>query len=333
MNLPIRKDVAQLTPEPDLDVVALGSCLVEMTPARTGADLTATDHYVALPSGAASNFAIALARLGVRTGFITRVGADELGQWLLGRLGEFGVITEGLAATVEGQLTPVSFCWMDRAGGKQFYFYRFEGHCDPMGTLTGRELGLGTVGRGCVYDFSEATIRKQPLREASMQGARNARAAGRRVFYAVNYRPGSWVEPVETVVAVQREAIELADVVLMNREEAELLSGRSGSAEAAGALAELGVEMIAITDGERGAAIHAGGELIEVLPRRVEVVYDVGAGDTFHAGFVAAYLAGMSPEQIGRAASDAAALRISRQASMECLPTWDEVLELGEAPV
>ncbi len=333
MNLPIRKDVAQLTPEPDLDVVALGSCLVEMTPAQTGSDLTSTDRYVALPSGAASNFAIALARLDVRTGFITRVGADELGQWLLGRLGGFGVVTEGLAAVVEGQLTPVSFCWMDRSGGKQFYFYRFAGHCDPMETLTARELGPRTVGRGRVYDFSEATIRKQPLRDASMQGARNARAAGRKVFYAVNYRPGSWAEPVETVVAVQREAIGLADVVLMNTEEAHLLSGCSEVADAAADIARLGVEMIAITDGERGAAIHTGGELIEVLPRKVEVVYDVGAGDTFHAGFVAAYLAGMSPEQIGRAASDAAALRISRQASMECLPTWDEVLELGEAPV
>lgn len=322
-----------MTPEPDLDVVALGSCLVEMTPAQAGSDLISTDRYIALPSGAASNFAIALARLGVRTGFITRVGADELGRWLLGRLAEFGVITEGLAAAVEGQLTPVSFCWMDQEGGKKFYFYRYEGYCDPMGTLTAPELGPGTVGRGRIYDFSEATIRKQPLRDASIQGARNARAAGRKVFYAVNYRPGSWIEPVETVIAVQREAIGLADVALMNAEEAQLLSGRSGNAEAAAALAELGVEMIAITDGERGAAIYTGKELIEVLPRRVEVVYDVGAGDTFHAGFVAAYLAGMAPEQIGRAASDAAALRISRQANMECLPTWDEVLELGEAPV
>lgn len=304
-----------------------------MTPTQTGSDLTATDHYIALPSGAASNFAIALARLGVRTGFVTRVGADELGRWLLGRLGEFGVITEGLAAAVEGQLTPVSFCWMDRAGGKQFYFYRFEGHCDPMGTLAACELGPETVGRGRVYDFSEATIRKQPLREASMQGARNARAAGRKVFYAVNYRPGSWAEPVETVVAAQREAIGLADVVLMNTEEAQLLSGCAGIVEATVALADMGLEMLAITDGERGATLYSAGESFDIPPRKVEVVYDVGAGDTFHAGFVAAYLAGMGPEQIGRAAADAAALRISRQANMECLPTWDEVLELGETPV
>lgn len=322
-----------MTPEPDLDVVALGSCLVEMTPTRTGSDLTSTDQYIALPSGAASNFAIALARLGVKTGFITRVGTDELGQWLLRRLEEFGVFTEGLAAAVEGQLTPVSFCWMDQSGGKQFYFYRFAGYCDPMGTLTARELGPETVGRGRVYDFSEATIRNQPLREASIQGARNARAAGCTVFYAVNYRPGSWAEPVETVIAVQREAIGRADVVLMNTEEAQLLSGCGSVADAAAEIARLGVRTIAITGGDRGAIVYSEGDLVEIPPRKVEVVYDVGAGDTFHAGFVAAYLAGMGPEQIGRAAADAAALRISRQADMECLPTWDEVLQLGDRPV
>ncbi len=333
MNLVARRDVADLIAEPDLDVVALGSCLVEMTPVHTGADLASSDSYIALPSGAASNFAIALARLGVKTGFVTRVGADELGQWLLSRLGDFGVVTEGLAASVDGQLTPVSFCWMDQAGDKKFYFYRFAGHCDPMATVTAEQLGADTVGRGSIYDFSEATIRAQPLREAALEGAGVARNAGRTVVYAVNYRPGSWGETVEQTVEVQREAIAASDVVLMNYEEARLLTGVATIDEAVEIIAGLGPRTIAITAGEHGATVHSSGETVRIPSRRVPVVYDVGAGDTFHAGFVAAYLAGMGPEQMGRVAADAAALRISREASLKCLPTWDEVLALGEQPV
>ena len=188
---------------PDLQVIALGSCLVEMTPQQSGLDLTRADEYLALPSGAASNFAVALARLGVKTGFITRVGDDELGQWLLGKLNSFGVVTEGLARAVEGQLTPVSFCWMDQAGAKRFYFYRFAGYCDPMASLRAEELGPETVGRAQIFDFSEATIRKQPLRDVTMQAARNARAAGQEVVYALNYRPGSWQAPAEQIAEVQ----------------------------------------------------------------------------------------------------------------------------------
>ena len=318
---------------PDLAVVALGSCLVEMTPQETGCDLKTADDYVALPSGAASNCAIALARLGVKTGFITRVGDDELGQWLLRKLKGFGVVTEGLAGSVAGQLTPVSFCWMDRAGEKRFYFYRFADHCDPMGALQADELGRETVGRGELFDFSEATVRKQPLREVALAAARTARSAGRKVVYAVNYRPSSWEQPVEEMVGVQQQALALADVAVMNREEALLLTGTQTPADAAAAIADMGPELIAITDGGDGAYVYGEGELNFVASRRVEVVYDIGAGDTFHAGLVAAYLAGLSAERIGRTAADAAALRISRCAGMESLPTWEQVQELSEQPL
>ena len=318
---------------PDLQVIALGSCLVEMTPQQSGLDLTRADEYLALPSGAASNFAIALARLGVKTGFITRVGDDELGQWLLAKLNSFGVVTEGLAGAVEEQLTPVSFCWMDQAGAKRFYFYRFAGYCDPMASLQADELGPETVGRAQIFDFSEATIRKQPLQDVTMQAARNARAAGREVVYAVNYRPGSWQAAAEQIAEIQQQALALADIVLMNREEALLLSGTPDPTEAAAAIAEMGPELIAITDGENGAYLYGEGELHTIAARRVEVSYDIGAGDTFHAGLVAAYLAGLPSHRIGRVACDAAALRISRCADMQSLPTWQEVEQLARQPL
>ncbi len=54
------------------------------------------------------------------------------------------------------------------------------------------------------------------------------------------------------------------------------------------------------------------------------MVYDIGAGDTFHAGLLAALLGGMSPAEAARFASAAAALRISRAAT-EPNPTYDEV--------
>jgi len=318
---------------PELQVIALGSCLVEMTPRETGRDLTAADEYLALPSGAASNFVIALARLGIATGFITRVGDDELGQWLLARLNGFGVATEGLARSISGQLTPVSFCWMDRAGAKRFYFYRFPGYCDPMATLQAEELSSDTLGRARIFDFSEAVIRKQPLRDAVLQAAENARAAGQEIVYAVNYRPGSWQASEDEIAHVQNQAIAVADIVLMNREEAALFTGKRQPADAAAEVAALGPGLVAITDGANGAYVYGDGSLHAVAARQVRVTYDIGAGDTFHAGLVAAYLRGLQPAQIGRFAADAAALRITRSADMEGLPTWDEVEQLTREAV
>lgn len=319
-----------MPPEPLLDVVVMGSCLVEITPAQMGQSLAEVDQMVPLPSGAAANFAGVLAALGVSVGLISRVGDDELGRWLSARLAQRGIDTKFIKP-VAGQMTPVSFAWMDRTGAKTFYFYRFPGHTDPMGTLTPEELDPAQVTAGRIFDFTEATVRNEPLRSAALQAAEWARAAGREVCYAVNYRPASWRgQSPQEIVAVQRSACAAADIVLMNREEALLIAGMPETQSAIALLAELGPKLILVTDGERGAMLWADGQLSHVPARRVPVVYDIGAGDTFHAGLLTARLWGMDPPTAARFASDAAALRISRDATAPN-PTFEEVLELSAA--
>ena len=316
----------------ELDVLAIGTALVELTPRKPGVDLAHTDQYDALPSGATSNFCLALAKLGLRVGLATRVGDDELGRWLLHRLGELGVDTSA-SRVVPGQLTPVSFCWMDQGGAKTFYFYRFAGYSDPMQEFGREPLTDEELSRARLFDFSEATIRAEPLRAISLGLARRAKTLGLQVAYALNYRASQWQAPSEQVAAVQREALALADIAVMNEEEAGLVSGTAGfpARDPCGLesprsmLRDLGPKTIAVTAGAEGTTVITP-DAEEHLPARpVEVRYDIGAGDTFHAGFVAALLRGRGPIEAARLGSAAAALRISREADMSSLPTWEEV--------
>jgi len=317
---------------PDLDVVVIGSALVEITPAEMGRPLAEAETMVPLPSGAAANFAGVLAGLGVRVALLARVGADELGQWLVRRLGERGIFTD-FVAPVPDEMTPVSFAWMDQDGAKTFFFYRFPGLCDPMGALTREQIDPAQVAAGRLFDFTEATIRNEPLRSAALHAAELARAAGREVCYAMNYRPESWRrQTLEQIIAVQRAACAHADIVLMNAEEAALLTGSDDREEAAHTVGALGPRIVLVTSGEQGAVVLQGDRASVVPARRVEVVYDIGAGDAFHAGFVAAHLSGMGALQAARFASDAAALRIARPASAPS-PTWGEAAALTQRPV
>lgn len=304
------------------DVLAVGSALVELTPLQPGCPLVESDGYEALPSGASANFCVGLARLGLRVALATRVGDDELGRWLARRLAGYGVDTH-LVHAVGGQLTPVSFCWMDGAGAKTFYFYRFPGYCDPMAEFGAIPLTDADLSAARLLDFSEATIRSEPLRSLCLQAARRARELGVQVCYAVNYRPQAWACTPQEAVSVQREALACADIALMNEEEARLITGREEFAAAD--IMALGPQVIAVTSGKEGARVFTENTEYFIPPRPVSVCYDVGAGDTFHAGFVAALLRGLKPPDAGRIASCAAALRISRQASLDALPTWDEV--------
>jgi fructokinase len=310
-------------------VLVIGSAMVEITPAEMGRPLSDVEAMVPLPSGSAANFAGVLASLGVRVALMARVGDDELGQWLIDRLGRRGIATDFILP-VQGQSTPVSFAWMDRQGEKTFYFYRFPGFSDPMATLSSNEITAEQVTAGRIFDFTEAAVRNEPLRSAALRAARLAAEEGCEVCYAVNYRPAAWLgQSEEQIVAVQREACGCADIVLMNREEAEIITGSADVEQAAREVAAVGPSMVVITAGENGATVFAEGEAAHIPARGVEVVYDIGAGDTFHAGLLAAHLAGMHPASATRFASDTAALRISRAAESPN-PTFDEVAQLGK---
>jgi len=125
---------------------------------------------------------------------------------------------------------------------------------------------------------------------------------------------------------VKRAALARATVALMNAEEARLLTGEEDAHAAARALRALGPETVAVTDGAHPAllATAEGVETLPVVP--AEVVFDIGAGDTFHAGYLAAWTSGMGPRESARFALHAAALKISRPPDPALLPTRADVL-------
>jgi sugar/nucleoside kinase (ribokinase family) len=111
----------------------------------------------------------------------------------------------------------------------------------------------------------------------------------------------------------------------MNREEAELISGKRGQ-EAIEWLREAGPDPIVVTRGEFGALVVAGGEIEEIPAANAKVVFDIGAGDTFHAAFLTWWTSGSDPIESARFAAQAAALKISRPPQIDQLPTRAEVL-------
>jgi sugar/nucleoside kinase (ribokinase family) len=67
------------------------------------------------------------------------------------------------------------------------------------------------------------------------------------------------------------------------------------------------------------------GALTSIPAVPVDVVFDIGAGDSFHAGFLAIWRPGGDPIAAARFAAHTAALKISREPLPELLPTREEV--------
>ncbi|MCC6315583.1 MAG: carbohydrate kinase, partial [Thermomicrobiales bacterium] len=80
-----------------------------------------------------------------------------------------------------------------------------------------------------------------------------------------------------------------------------------------------------ITRGLEPLLVLHDGRVDEVPAFPVEVVYDIGAGDAFHAAFLAIWRPGADPVACARFAAAAAALKIGRGADQ--LPMRADVLE------
>lgn len=98
---------------------------------------------------------------------------------------------------------------------------------------------------------------------------------------------------------------------------------------------EAGVEQVVITRGSEGAVVVTREGKFETSAFRVPVVDTTGAGDCFHAAYMAAWLWGWPPEQAVRFANAAAALSVQHLGARGGLPTFQDVMaflaQKGEA--
>jgi sugar/nucleoside kinase (ribokinase family) len=313
----------------DLDVLTLGMMMGEVAPPHAGEGFGDGRGLVLFPSGSMTIFALALARLGSRVGLLSRVGDDDLGRWMRERVEDAGIDTEGVAS-IAGQLTPLALASVDAMGNKSFSYYRFAGISDPLATLRAADVPDAALRRARVFDFGEASLRSPLMRAETLLLVQRARDLGLAVCYTPNYRASAWSGGPVEAADMQRRALALADVVLMNDEESELLSGCSDPSAAAQGIVALGPSVAVITSGSNGAIVAMDGAVTNIPAVPVNVVFDIGAGDSFHAGFLAIWRPGGDPVSAARFASHTAALKISREPLPELLPSRDEVVAMME---
>lgn len=309
----------------DLDVIALGSIMAEISPPDNRTRVTEAESLVMVQAGSATTFALAFQKLGGALGFISRLGEDEVGEWIRKTLESEGVDTSEVRA-VPGQLTPISLASVEASGKKTFAYYRFPGYSEPLGTLKSEEVSDDYLSRSAIFDLTESSLRSVDSREVGLELARRCRSLGVKVCVNPNYRPTAWKGGQAEAVRVLKEAMSLADLAIMNAEEASLISGEGEFDRAIAWLAANGPALVAVTHGELPAALIVDGRVSEVPAVPATVVFDIGAGDTFHAAFLAHYTGGNDPETSGRFAAQAAALKIQRPPLIDQLPTRSEVL-------
>ena len=263
-------------------MLALGEPLISLSggPGRLPAARTLTKSV----GGTEANVAIGLARLGLRVGYVSRVGADPFGDEVVRTLRGEGVDVS-LVQRSPSRPTGVMVRELRSPDDVHVYYYR-------EGSAATELAALPDVPRARHVHVSGITLVIGPgPRTAVHELVARAKEWGASVSLDPNFRLKLCT--VEEAAGACRELLDRVDDLLLSEAEALALAGAADVGEAAARLVEAGVARVIVRSGAQGALGAAGGERISVAACDVGPVVDcVGGGDAFTAGYLFERLAG-----------------------------------------
>ncbi len=308
--------------------LCIGELLIDFVSTTPDVTLAEAPGFVKAPGGAPANVAVGLAKLGVDTGFIGKVGADAFGDFLREVLQQNGVDTAYLIAG-ETSRTTLAFVATRSDGMKDITFYRHPG-ADIQ--LTPDEIDIGYIQSAELFHYGSVSLSHSPSREATLHAIRSAKASGARLSYDPNLRLMLWDDAANAKRWIW-EVMPYADVVKISDEEWEFVTGDADFEQGIERILGLGVKLLVVTLGERGCYYTNGFANGFVDGFTVDVVDTLGAGDAFVAAMLAQLrqymdLTALEQKQLDpimRYANAAGALATQKVGVIPSLPTPSEI--------
>lgn len=326
-----------------MDLVTFGEAMVRLTPPDFQR-LEQAHSFDAYVGGGELNVAVAAARLGVPSRWVSRLPENPLGRMIANRAREQGVDLHidwtaddraGLYFAELGAAPRASSVLYDRAGS-------------AIARVTPGSIDWATVFSGARW-FHVSGITPALSESAAKVTAESlaaARKAGLTVSYDLNYRSKLW--SAEKARAVQEPLMEYVDVLITTEEDTRVVFGIGEAKnsyehletepydEVARTLAKrFDFRAVAVTLRENplvllnswSAIVAAEGKIHRAPRYEVEVVDRIGAGDAFSAGLIVSRLENRGWDDAVRFATAASALKHSIPGDF-CLVTRGEVDQL-----
>ncbi len=253
-----------------------------------------------------------IARLGLRVGFLGKLGDDDLGRVVLDGLKSRRVDCSGIAVDpkVKTGLTVVMSFPHD---------YAMLTHMGAMESFALSDVNFDYVKRAKHLHLSSVYL--QPgLRPGCAKLFEKAKEMG----LSTSMDPG-W-DPSEEWGKDVYEILKHTDVFLPNEREAVAIAGASSVEGALDALGDV-VPFVVVTLGSQGAVCRSRGKILRMGVFGVEPVDTTGAGDSFNAGFLHQWLSGGDVRKCMLWGSACGAIATTKPGGSTASPTLAELEE------
>ena len=239
------------------------------------------DHMEMHIGGCAANTGIALARLGVKTSVVGKVGDDVFGRFVAETLRNSGAEPRGMVVDPE---VSTSFTFVVVGSDGQRSFLHTMG---ANATLCEADIDMDVVWDAKILHVAGTMVMPTFDGEQTARVLEQAQAAG-----VVTCMDTVFNDRLEDYMPVVGPCLPHLDMFLPSIEEAERVAGTSEPSEIARRIHDEGCGVVGVKVGEKGSYVSGNGEEAFVPSYEVDVVDTSGAGDCWVAGFLTGQLRG-----------------------------------------
>ena len=283
--------------------------------------LTLVEEMTLSIGGCAANTGVGLARLGINTAVLGKVGHDGFGDFVVRTLEGEGIDTRGVVRS-DTAATAATMALVESGGERSFIHY-IGANADFME----QDVVWEVVREAKILHIGGALLLPQLDGEPTARILQAAREAGVQTSLDTVWDPsGQWLE-------VLAPCLPHVDYFVPSIEEARMITQREEPEEIAEFLLNWGVGVVALKMGERGCYVRTAEEEFYLPAYPVEVVDATGAGDAFAAGFLAGLVMGWDLKRATALANATGAWCVTAMGATTGLRSWEETVALMERGV
>ncbi len=322
-----------------IDLACLGRVAVDLYAQQFGARLEDARSMAKYLGGSSGNLAFGVARLGLKSAMISRVGNEHMGRFLREALEAEGCDTSQLQVDPE-RLTGVVLLGLKDRDTFPLLFMREN--CADM-AIEAELISENFIAQCRALAITGTHLSTPTTRKASLRALSYARRHGVMRVLDIDYRPVLWGlttrgEGENRFVADANVTLQLQQVLgefdlLVGTEEEFLIAGGHPDDLMASlrAVRDVSSAKLVVKRGALGCCViegripHAIDDAPTFKGERVEVLNVLGAGDAFLSGLMNGLLRGKDWAESTRIANACGAIVVSRHACSAAMPTPAEL--------
>jgi 5-dehydro-2-deoxygluconokinase len=321
-----------------LDLIGIGRAAVDLYGEQIGSHLEDTSTFAKYVGGSPCNVVIGLARLGLASAMLTRVGNEQMGRFVSQTLLWEGVDISGVV-TDESHLTALAMVSVKDKETFPLLFYRHD--CADM-QICEADIDEKKIADSQAILLSGTHLSTEKTLKACRLAVTFAKKHQTKVVMDIDYRPVVWgltgmgegerrYVAAQHVTDVLQSFIKDCDLVVGTEEEFSIAAGVHEAIPSLKTLRGLTDGLLVIKRGPMGCSAFCGpipenlSDGIEGQRVKVDVLNVLGAGDAFLSGFLAGWFRDRPLETCCLMGNACGALVVSRHGCAPAIPTKEEL--------